>query len=363
MANGEDTGGQIDKLVFTQNIQTGEMVRFSLKNALLNIITLTLYRFWGATELRRKLWSSTQMNGEPFEYTGKGSELFKGFILALVVFVIPYLAVLMLAQTAPWISAFLVIVFALAIYLLVGAAIWLSFRYIASRTTWRGIRFSLGGKPVEYGFLFLGQILLVFLTLGLWLPRAGIKLAGYLFGHLRYGDLPVSFDEHEARQEAVYKPYMIAWLTYFLGYLVWTFLVLPDSKLIQIDSRSSSASDVGHFWNAFAVLLLWFTLVFVAYLNYQAAFVRAITRGTSIGGARFTSSVRSVALISLVISNILIVMFSLGILTPLAKARSFRFHVSRLSGDGPVDLSAARQAERGPTQGEGMADLLDVGLV
>src|SRR4051812_938790 len=74
--------------------QRGRLISFfwlSLRNGLLNVITLTLYRFWGKTAVRRMLWSTTYLNEEAFEYTGRGIELFVGFVLALLVLVLPFL--------------------------------------------------------------------------------------------------------------------------------------------------------------------------------------------------------------------------------------------------------------------------------
>ena len=152
-------------LEFTQNGTNGGFVGLSFKNWFLNIITLTLYRFWGRTEVRKKIWSETELNGERFEYTGKGIELFKGFLIATFVVVLPYLLVIFAGQLLPpAIGLPLILGFVLVLYWGIGAAIWLAFRYLASRTTWRGIRFTVGGKAIPYTNLYFGQLLLVIIT-------------------------------------------------------------------------------------------------------------------------------------------------------------------------------------------------------
>lgn len=59
-----------ERLVFGENLAPGKFVGLSFKNGLLNIVTLTLYRFWAKTEVRRRIWSGVSLNGEAFEYTG-----------------------------------------------------------------------------------------------------------------------------------------------------------------------------------------------------------------------------------------------------------------------------------------------------
>ncbi|MGE0007689.1 MAG: DUF898 family protein [Parvibaculaceae bacterium] len=46
--------------------------RIALVNAALFVLTLTVYRFWAKTNVRRHIWSCVHINGEPLEYTGRG---------------------------------------------------------------------------------------------------------------------------------------------------------------------------------------------------------------------------------------------------------------------------------------------------
>ena len=59
------------------------LILLSLKIFFLRIITLGIYYFWGKTEVRRKLWAAVHLEGQPLEYTGKGKELFFGFLIVL----------------------------------------------------------------------------------------------------------------------------------------------------------------------------------------------------------------------------------------------------------------------------------------
>src|SRR5262245_35757003 len=55
------------------------------RDALALIVTLGLYRFWVSTDVRRYLWSHTNLAGEQLDYTGDPLELLVGFLLLLVV--------------------------------------------------------------------------------------------------------------------------------------------------------------------------------------------------------------------------------------------------------------------------------------
>jgi len=44
--------------------------RLLVRGAALLAVTLGIYRFWFATDVRRFLWSNTEVAGESLEYTG-----------------------------------------------------------------------------------------------------------------------------------------------------------------------------------------------------------------------------------------------------------------------------------------------------
>jgi uncharacterized membrane protein YjgN (DUF898 family) len=131
-----------EPLVLSQRADLKSFLGLSLKNGLLNIVTLTLYRFWGKTEVRRRVWSTTYLNDEPFEYTGRGVELFIGFLIALGVIGLPFLVVVFAAQLlGPVLTAAILLPLYIGLGFLVATA--------ASRrsVTWRAAPHGAG-----YGF-------------------------------------------------------------------------------------------------------------------------------------------------------------------------------------------------------------------
>ena len=72
----------------------------SVKNALLGLITLTIYRFWAKTNVRKHVWSCIHINGEPLEYTGTGKELFIGALIILFLIFLPFVLIVTGLQIA-----------------------------------------------------------------------------------------------------------------------------------------------------------------------------------------------------------------------------------------------------------------------
>src|SRR5947199_10188044 len=71
--------------------------RLLARGAVLLMFTLGIYRFWLTTDIRRFLWSNTEVGGESFEYTGTARELLLGFLIAIAILVPLYVAFFLLA--------------------------------------------------------------------------------------------------------------------------------------------------------------------------------------------------------------------------------------------------------------------------
>lgn len=130
---GEEAG---EVLRFHSTLEPKRFLGLSLRNGLLNIVTLTLYRFWGKTEVRRRVWHGVRLNGDAFEYTGRGKELFIGFLLALLVLGLPMLLIVFAVQFGgPGAIVLIYPVLYFGMFWLWGFGVFTAFRYMASRTT------------------------------------------------------------------------------------------------------------------------------------------------------------------------------------------------------------------------------------
>jgi hypothetical protein len=74
--------------------------RLLAHGAALLMFTLGIYRFWLTTDIRRFLWSNTELAGESFEYAGTARELLLGFLIAITILVPLYTAFFFLAFSA-----------------------------------------------------------------------------------------------------------------------------------------------------------------------------------------------------------------------------------------------------------------------
>jgi uncharacterized membrane protein YjgN (DUF898 family) len=344
-------------LVLSETVSLKSFLGLSLRNGLLNLVTLTLYRFWGKTEVRRRLWRSIELNGEPFEYTGRGIELFLGFVIALGVIVLPFLLVVFGAQLlGPVVAVLVILPFYVFMGVLAGYGRFTAFRYLASRSTWRGVRFWLKGSPLSYGFRWLGYSFLAGFTLGWFWPAAQRRLAMPLWDGLRFGDRRFRFSRDQAREEGVYNAFALGWVGGVVAYfvLVGIFATVLAPSMTTNTPAEPSLGQIAMIYLVTGVMAVLFIVLLAP---YHAAMLRSIARGVSFEEVRFRLNVRWLELAGMTLSNVGLVTFSLGFLMPFAEARAARFLVRRLTAEGAVDLDSVRQSpDMPPRTGEGLAD-------
>jgi uncharacterized membrane protein YjgN (DUF898 family) len=170
-----------------------EFWRLLIRGNALLAVTLGIYRFWFATDLRRYLWSNTEAAGETFEYTGTPTELLIGFLIALALLVPIYLGFALAAfslgpvgQTISGLSFPL-------LFFLGQYAVYRARRYRLTRTVYRGVRFHQGGSAARYAVCAIFWWLMIVLSLGLAYPFAQSRLERFKMRQTWYGDLQGSF--------------------------------------------------------------------------------------------------------------------------------------------------------------------------
>src|SRR5438477_13088308 len=72
--------------------------------AVLLLVTLGIYRFWLATDVRRFLWSNTEIAGYGLEYIGTARELLLGFLIAIALLVPINVVFFLAALGRGWLS-------------------------------------------------------------------------------------------------------------------------------------------------------------------------------------------------------------------------------------------------------------------
>jgi uncharacterized membrane protein YjgN (DUF898 family) len=289
-------------------------------NVLLTLLTLGVYFFWAKVKVRAYVLSETDFDGDRFAYHGTGREMLVGFAKAAVFFFIP---ITLLSMVPELTGASLRVRYAANLVGYVLASVFVPMamigarRYRLSRTSWRGIRFSLRASTWDFVRLWSRSTFFVACTLGLYYPIYIMRRQDFLTRHMWFGSQRFGFD---GRGRDLFWP--------FLGMIV----LFP-----------------------FTLGLSWF--------GFAAKKARYFASHTTFGAARFRSRVRALPLAWLTISNLLGLVLTLGLAWPWVSVRSLRFAYANLSLDGPLSLEAiTQQAQTVTATGEGLAGFLDADL-
>lgn len=353
----------VQEAPFVQHGSTGAVLRLALGNLLLNIATLSLWRFWGRTRVRRQLWSGTTAWGDPLEYTGTGKELFVGFAMVLVVVFLPLMAagagVQALTVAEHSLAPVAAGLFNLTIVVLVAAGFYRARRYQLSRTVWRGIRGGQTGSAWLYAALWLGVMMATGVTFGWAWPWGEMVLARYRMSHTSFGSQAFAC---EARARGLYPRFAVVWLMAVVFASGVSVVVPALTMFSQVSPELVALAGLVALPAALAWALITLAL---PWAWYRVGFWRALAAGTRFAGAGFAGAGFAVEMsawpaLRLGFGNMLITILSLGVLRPWANLRSLRFASSAIRVIGRPDFAAIGQsADTGPWAGEGLVAVLD----
>src|SRR5262245_40586407 len=119
-------GNPINRPVISFKGDGGTYFGILIVNMLLTILTFGLYYPWAKAKRLQYLYSSTEMEGSRFEWSGNGNEMFKGFIIvvaAIVGYFILALTINALGLTGPLSGTLVVLTYVSILFLLIPYAI------------------------------------------------------------------------------------------------------------------------------------------------------------------------------------------------------------------------------------------------
>ncbi|NEU13800.1 DUF898 domain-containing protein [Methylobacterium sp. BTF04] len=277
--------------------------RIVFRGALLSMVTFGVYRFWYLTELRRFFWSRTVIVGSPAEYTGRGKELFLGFLVALAVVVPIYIAVSIAALSVPAIAPYSGLLLFVVLFPLGQYASYRARRYRASRSLWRGIRLRQDGSGLAYTGRSVGWAIASIASLGLAYPFMRASLERYRIDHTLVGESRMA---SSASGRSVLTPWLLVYVFAVAPVIVAgiAFAVAADFS-IPHDLFLAGRGGKREFNPVYAdatfvkvglIFLLTTAICSILFLClfpvYWANETRAFIASTTLGAARLESSLR-----------------------------------------------------------------------
>ncbi|MCO5121908.1 MAG: YjgN family protein [Burkholderiaceae bacterium] len=376
--------GRLRPIVFTGS--GGEYFRIWIVNLLLSILSLGIYSAWAKVRRQRYFHRNTRLAGSAFDYHARPRTILIGRIVAIAVLA----AFIVATELEPLAALALLAAWLLALPWIVHRAL----RFRHANTSWRGIRFGFLGTvrqayralmlPVIVWMLVLGLgfagalwhesdalLVLLFPVAGLGsyalLPLLHYRLKRYHHDNACLGTLPARFSARARMFYGVYLRSAVLAVVVVIGF----FLLLATAILAiggignaietAANAARSPAAGAGlgllgaaAFWLAWAVVRPYF----------QARMQNLAWNRTRIGPHRFVSRVKVRRLWAIRMSNLVLVMATLGLFLPFAAVRLARYRLEsvEVAALGDLDRIVGAERERIAAIGEEAADLFDLDI-
>jgi uncharacterized membrane protein YjgN (DUF898 family) len=287
-------------------------------NLFLTIITLGIYSAWAKVRNNQYLHGHTKIDGHSFRYLATPWEILRGRLIAFALFVVYAI----LTSVSPVLAIILGLLFIIAIPWIILQGL----RFNMRMTSYRNVRFSFKGS---YGDIFITFILLpiasVF-TLYLIFPWVLKRMDQYIVNNITYGGKPFQCEIKTSNY------YIAALAAFAAGVLVALILGLLMGGILGINltaAISHEAAATGTVLTTLAFLLVYWVGFTLVSALYQAMIRNHLYNNSQITEvATFDSDMSAVSYTVLIITNTLLLVFTLGLAWPVTQIRKARYLAS-----------------------------------
>lgn len=371
MENQVESTTHVIPIEFTGN--AGEYFRIWIVNVFLSLITLGIYSAWAKVRNRRYLYGNTLVESIPLEYLAQPKQILKGRLIAFSVLAICGVTIhfVPVANKFFWIA-----------FMFLYPWVFIRARSFNLRnSSYRNIRFKfragyggafavLVGFPVIFGVIafaiyvafasILHSGLCIIIYVLICIPLIAIyaqNIKEFQVKHSRYGMTPFTFG---AETKSFYAIYFKAGGLLVLGTIAALVLYKPIySSLYKLTAADTAMNQEAVRQFALAIFMVPLFLLIRAYA--RTLVTNVVWNNTVLEKHRFESTLKPSRIIWIAFSNIVAILFSLGLLIPWAKIRLARYRLENLKllATGNLDGFIADEHEKVGAAGEEIADFFD----
>jgi uncharacterized membrane protein YjgN (DUF898 family) len=321
-------------------------------NLLLTVVTLGIYSAWAKVRRLRYFYRHTELAGSSFDFHGSAVRILVGRILALILLALYNYSVRLQSLWT------LVIIVGLAVIMP-----WLlrnSFRFRLYNASWRGTRFHFRGSLGGAYRVFLLNGFLALITLYVMAPFMHQRLKAYQHGNSWFGQTRFSF---QARVGQFYRVYLLLLAALLVAGVIFGVAVTA----LGVPAMMAGASKTGHADPKAIVavlVILYATLIVVGVAIgpiFNALISNLIWNNTRLGDHRIECQISPWKLVWITISNLVLVVVTLGLYIPWAMVRLTKYKAEcvRLMPASDLQEFVAAEPEAVGAVGEEAAAVFD----
>jgi uncharacterized membrane protein YjgN (DUF898 family) len=299
----------------------GEYFGIWIVNLLLTIVTLGIYSPWAKVRRLQYFYRHSELAGSGFDFHGSPIRILIGRVLALVMLIAYNYSIRLHSLWT------LVIVLGLA-----AVMPWLlrnSFRFRLYNSSWRGTRFHFRGSLGGAYRVFLLNGFLTLITLYVMAPFMHQRLKAYQHGNSWFGQTRFSFHARAGQFYLIYLM-LVAGLLVFAIVAAVAGIGSAFTALVQMQQKGGHVDP--HV--VFRALLIFYGALLLVGVSigptFHALMTNLIWNNTRLGEHRIECNMSPFPLIWIGLSNLVLVVLTLGLFFPWAMVRLTRYQLQSM---------------------------------
>ena len=303
--------GGFEPIKFTG--RAGAYFSIWIVNVILTIITVGIYESWAKVRRISYFYNNTTIRSASFVYHATGLQLFKGRLIAFVI--------LLVFGVVQYVFPPISILFSLLILIAMPYLLNKSLRFKARMTSWRNVRLDWHGTYWKTLWFFIVAPVLGIMTLGILTPLMTRNYYRYFATRHTFGTTPFKADLRASRYYSAFA------LGFIAPYTIGLILITATIALFMPITDGLSSLDASS--REFLVSQLPLGLVLLVYIVdmiYSIMCRNILLRSLQLGAdADFHSTLNPWKWAWINISNFVATICTLGLLTPWAAIRRYRY--------------------------------------
>lgn len=331
-----------------------EFFKIWIVNIFLTIITLGIYSPWALVRNRRYFYGNTQVMNARFDYLADPFKILIGRIIAVILLIV-----------ISALSALNPALYAIAILALYAALPWIinkSLRFNAYNTSYRNIRFDFNGTYFKAFMAFIVWPILGLLSVFLLMPLALKKQQEYIANNSLYGR--TNF-ELTLPTGAVYLITFISiTISIVVGIAVYFAFSGTDTSFLENANPDLSADQAALNAKIFLGILAFYFGVLISTFYLFVMMTNLMYNNLILAGNGFKSTLTIAGYAGLILTNLVLLIVTLGIATPWIKVRNARYMASKLQfiANGNIEEFVQAEANETSALGEQIGDVFELGI-
>jgi uncharacterized membrane protein YjgN (DUF898 family) len=324
----------------------GEYFRIWIVNVLLTVLTLGIYSAWAKVRRTQYFYRNSWLHSANFDYHGDPVAILKGRVIAVTLFIAYNFSI----KFSPLLGLTIGVLIALIMPLLLLK----SFRFRSINSSYCGLRFGFSSTPRRAYKTFLLLPILTGFTLYLLAPFTHQRIKFFQHNNSRFGKTPFQFD---AGAGAFYKLYGITVLLYLAAILISGLVIAFGFRMASLHNANPLAAGI------FVGMVILISLLAIG-PYFVSRLQNLVWNHTTLGEHRFESWITARGLFWVQLTNLLAIIFTLGLFKPFADIRLVRYrlqHMALLANDDLKTFVSDEQEQVGAA-GEETAEIFDLDI-